>query len=1554
MLFIASTLLGYVSYQQLKMEMFPNAELPMLFVQVTSQIEVTPEYMEQHAIIPVESAIAGLENIELIESSADRRRGTVYISYESDTDLKYAYLKLDERVATLSQDLPDEFNLTVIKMDIELTTSILMTLQVRGSGGSNRVRNFTDQKIIPELENVDGVAAVNVYGGQEKSVDVILNKAACDAYRITPTRVRTMLSRNMNLRQYGGTIKEEGQRFFVYLDADYQDIRQIEDIVVGRGRNPVQLKDIAEVYYGEKKEETISRVNGMEAVSLTVINDAQANIIDLSHDIRNEIERLNRSNKAYDIEIVVQDDTARLMEDNINQIIRLALTGGLLAVFILWVFLRNISLVVVVALAMPVSIYTAFNFFFGFGVTINSLTLVGIALAVGMLLDTSVVVLENIYRLRTLGFKPTEAVLQGTREVWRSILAATLTTVAVFLPFAFSSNYLVKLLGKHIGVSIISTLSVSLVVSLLLIPMVVHVIIARRKKRSREVYQKVSMDNRGIRLYLFLLKIALRNPAPTIIAVLILFFVTILASLSVSVNTLNELETNQISVYVTMPAGATLETTDIEVAGLEEKLKGIEEIKDIVSTIEEEEATVTLILHDEYVDINKRSFGAIQSDVLEKVEDSPSASISLTAPASGGGFRGGGGGGGGNAGGTAGFQKLMGIGEDEEYLLLKGQDFGLMVEVAEALQSHIEELDNINRINLSIRDNQQEVHLDFNTLLMTDYNITFNQVMSELSSFQNEISSGVTFSHGNEEYEIMIKYDEGMMEDAREDKTMDELRLMEIPDAQDENLFELESFTEIYYASGMRGISRVNQEKQIELRYQYIDDVYDSKELLEFAREEIEDIIENAGIPSGVAVELVQEESSLDEFKYLFLIALLLVYMILAIVFESFITPFVLLFSIPLAAIGSFFFLTITGNSLFNANTLTGFLILLGVVVNNGIILIDFVNILRSNGYRRTRAIMVAGLSRVRPILITAVTTCVAMLPLAMGKAEYVEAIGPPFAVTVIGGLLVSTLFTLVFIPMLYNGIEHSLDWIRDLNLPLKLLMLGLEIAGFTIVVLYIDSFIWKMAGGLLVLAGIPASIWFITSSLRKAKLRIISTEEELHIRISNLVKIYGRDGKAAREYKTGQKMARLAEQNKSDPRPRFEALIWQIPLLVFLIYFSWFYLVSGFWKLVASIVSWYFVLSVIKGFRQFYRNKWLGLLQGFFRYIIPLLILVLFQMEWENLAFTIVTGSIWYLLLAIAWVGHRIRNEGLETKKVRKIFRWFVWLVNILPGIGTQKERFKALRGVSLEIGTGMFGLLGPNGAGKSTMIRTICGILEQSYGKIWINGIDTQEKREELQGLIGYLPQEFGMYENMTAAGYLDYQAMLKGITEADLRKKRIEEVLNAVHMWDSRNKKIGSYSGGMKQRIGIAQVLLHLPRILVVDEPTAGLDPRERIRFRNLLVELSRSRIVIFSTHIIEDISSSCKTMAVINNGEVLFTGTPREMTGIAKGRVWKVLLPASEFEERTKNLLVMHHMRDENQIRVRCISAEKPFENAEEEHPLLEDAYLWLLQSNKKPA
>ncbi|MDA3821041.1 MAG: efflux RND transporter permease subunit, partial [Bacteroidales bacterium] len=283
MIFLATTLLGYISYQQLDMEIIPNAELPMLYVQVNSRTDMTPEYMEQEAIIPIESVVAGLENIEKIEATAGRRNGAVLIYYEKRTDLKYAYLKLDERITSMKGSLPDIFSLQVEKVDLDSKTNILMNLQTLGEGGVDRVRNFVDQHIAPELLNVEGVATVNVYGGRQKSVDIILNREMCDAYNISPARVRATLSRNMNLRQYGGMIKEDGLRYFTYLNAEYEQISQIEDLVVGQGRNSVQLKDIADVYYGEKEEETISRTNGKDAVSIQVIHDAQANIIDLSH-----------------------------------------------------------------------------------------------------------------------------------------------------------------------------------------------------------------------------------------------------------------------------------------------------------------------------------------------------------------------------------------------------------------------------------------------------------------------------------------------------------------------------------------------------------------------------------------------------------------------------------------------------------------------------------------------------------------------------------------------------------------------------------------------------------------------------------------------------------------------------------------------------------------------------------------------------------------------------------------------------------------------------------------------------------------------------------------------------------------------------------------------------------------------------------------------------------------------------------------------------------------------------------------------------------------------
>ncbi|MFC1558923.1 ATP-binding cassette domain-containing protein, partial [candidate division KSB1 bacterium] len=232
-------------------------------------------------------------------------------------------------------------------------------------------------------------------------------------------------------------------------------------------------------------------------------------------------------------------------------------------------------------------------------------------------------------------------------------------------------------------------------------------------------------------------------------------------------------------------------------------------------------------------------------------------------------------------------------------------------------------------------------------------------------------------------------------------------------------------------------------------------------------------------------------------------------------------------------------------------------------------------------------------------------------------------------------------------------------------------------------------------------------------------------------------------------------------------------------------------------------------------------------------------------------------------------------------------------------------------------------------------------------SRGTIRVNNINFKDRREEMLGLIGYLPQEFGFYENLTAYEFLDYIAILKNLYDRKKREELINYTLNSVHLNEQKNRKIGGFSGGMKQRLGIAMILLNLPRILVVDEPTAGLDPRERIRFRNLMVDLSKERIVIFSTHIIEDISSSCNKVAVLDKGKLYYLGEPQKMTEAAEGKVWEVFLDNSEFNKVREKLWIVHHMQADGKIRVRCLSDTKPLPGAEISKPSLEDAYLWLL-------
>ncbi len=1566
MLFLGLSMLGYVSWKNLSMELFPNAELPILYVQVVCQQEVDPKFMESQAIIPLEGVIGSLQGIEDMESTCQSRRGTIMVTFNKKVNFKYTYLKLQEKINEIKSTIPEQFIVTLVKVDLQQMSKQFMQLQVRGSGGVDLVRNITDQKIKPELQNIDGIAGINIFGGREKTIEIQLDMDVCDAYKITASSIRSKLTQNYRTRAYAGNVYGSNLKFAVQVTSEFDNLGQIENLVIADG--PILLKDVAKVYFGTKEQTSYSRVNGKDAVSITLVNDAQSNLIDLSKKTLEVIAKLNSDLVQKEIEITVQNNAAETMEKNLNQIGELALVGALLAIFVLWIFLKNIQLVSIIALAIPISVLTAFNVFYYSDVTINSLTLIGMALAVGILLDNSVVVLENIYRLRATGKSPRDSVIQGTTEVWRSVLASTLTTATVFLPFLFSDNFAIKLLGKNIGISIISTLTVSLAVAMLLVPMMAYAFLKKKAGGSME-FTKVSTRNKLVQAYYMILKYSLRKPVQTIVGGLIFFFVTIFICLALSMNTLTEVKTTAFRINVTLPSGSTIESSDKVVSEIENRIKGIEEIKDVTSNIQVESASVTVQLKEDYEKIKKRSLSQIRDEVTNKVNDVPGGTIDI-ADASSTGSNSIGGGMPMTSSGSGNFMAMMGVGSNWERIVIKGEDFEVMKNVASDLQYFLESLESMNGVRVSYSNNRPEVHLSFNPLLMNTYDVSLASISGELNSFSKEIVTNVPYKQGNEQYDITIKEmpKKGQTaEEAKKNRTAFDLRTLPIADTKG-GLHELQNISDVVLSSGYATINRVNQEKQVEVRFRFVDASQDSKDLLESYRAEVDKIVENYNMPSGIAIQVIHEEDTLKDFYFLIFAAFFLIFMIMASVFESISTPFVLMFSIPLAAIGSFLALIFSHNSLFSANTLTGFLILIGVVVNNGIILIDYTQILRKRGFGKNRALMMAGMSRLRPILITAIATIAAMLPLAMGDNEYVGAIGAPFAITVIGGLSLSTLLTLVFIPTFYSGLETSIHWMRDLNWKLKILQGALFITGIILIYTKVDDFLWKLLDTIALVIVVPGGTWFIMNSLRKAKETVIDPASQITIKIENLVKIYDWGSRFAREWKGNRNIRERAGQLKYYRKiTDFDLFIWQIPLLGFMIYFTLVYLQNNLYALIFAIFSYLMILGMWGPIKEYlnYRSQnekknWMDKLaksgSRVLYWGIPALVLIFFYFKWEKIVSVAILGIIWYFILAVDTTAKRLYDENINIERLKGRFagirRVFYKLVEQMPVIGRKRDPFKALKGVSLEINTGMIGLLGPNGAGKSTMMRVICGIYEQSYGKVWINGIDTQEKREELQGLIGYLPQEFGTYENMSAYEFLDYQGILKGLTDGAARDKRIEYVLSSVHLWDRKDEKIGGFSGGMKQRMGIAQILLHLPRILVVDEPTAGLDPRERIRFRNLLVELSRERIVIFSTHIIEDISSSCNQVAVVNRGELCYTGHPNDMVKLAEGFVWQFSIPAKEFDAFPMKERVIHHMRDGEMIKIRFLSADKPAEDAVVVKPVLEEAYLCILKGFKK--
>ena len=1548
MLLAAGCLLGAVSYGRLPVELIPFAELPMLVVQVQGARDSEPEQVESRAVVPLEGAIAGLPGIERIESYVESRGARILVYYSSRVDPGHAYLRLEQRVTAAAAGLDEEIGVRVLKVDTEQLSTQFMSLEARGEGGLDRIRHVVDRKVVEELRHVDGVANVAVYGGRRRSIEVRLDEEVLAGHGLTAAQVGARVARGSRPRRHLGEVGGGGGRFFVSLVSDYTSMADLEETVL---RDGLRLGHVASVVDGGAERQTIARVNGLEAVSVSLMRDPEANLLEVSAAATEVVERLNRQLEPEGVELVVGSDAAEPVRDNIGDIQSLALLGGGLAVAVLWIFLRNLVLVAVVALAIPVSVLISLNLFHALDLTLNSLSLVGMAVAVGMLIDNSIVVLESIYRRLARGEAPDEAVTGGVADVRRAVVAATLTTVCVFLPFVFAEGYLIRLLGREVGVAIISTLLVSLAVALLLIPVVTWRLAVRRSGAGL-AFNAVSQRQRAVQVYSLLLKSCLRFPARTVIAAVAGFFLTVAVCLALSIDRSRPVELDRFDVYAGLPGGATLELADELALAMDARLAKVEELEERRIAVRPDLLHLDLGLREDFREIAGRGVGEVREEVHEELREAfPALWFTFDAPRGGAGFRGGGGGGGGMGGA---FARLLGIGDSGDRLLLRGRDMGLLRRVADDLRYNLERLTAVQYARVAEAERQPEISLFLDRTALKHHGVTEEAVSGELAGFQPQVSSPARVRRGGEEVEVLLRSGEPG------DRRIEDLRRLQVP-AEGGGSVPLPRLADLVYTSGSGRIARVNQEKELAVSYRFQREVSGSAGLLAEGRSAVDQLVSDLSPPSGVSVEVVRDETDLEPFYFLLAASVVLIYMILAAVFESLVAPLAMMITLPLATVGGLWALVLTGHSILDTNALVGFVILLGVVVNNGIMLIDSARARQRRGARLSRALLQAGQGRLRPIAITALSTILALLPLAMGKAEYVAVIGVPFAVAVIGGLLAGTLFTLVLVPTVYAGLEHSLAWLRRLGGWTWTAQLAALALGAWLIHEHVEGLLWRVVDGTALMGGVPALTWFLQTSLRRSRADPIPRDRPLRISVANLVKVYDDEPRFRRQWRRGERQrARLRAAGEAEAG-RLGALRWQLPLLGFHFYFAYLYLESDFWALVFSVAFVIFLAAVVRpllpppgsGGRR--RRLIRGLYSALF-WLLPLAHLLWYQDRWDNWALTVLVGIVWYLAAAVHRGARRLYRgqvnvDGLAGR-FRRSRRLLYRLVAWLPLIGRRRRPFPALKQASLEIESGMFGLIGPNGAGKTTLMRVLCGILEPTRGKVRVNGIDLSARREELQALIGYLPQAFGTYENRTAYQFLDYQAMLKGRWDAGERRRAVEEAIRAVHLEDSRDQKIRGFSGGMKQRVGIAQTLLHLPRILVVDEPTAGLDPRERIRFRNLLAELARDRVVVFSTHIIEDISSSCNRLAVLGDGEVRFLGTPREMVELTRGAVWQASVPEAGFEALRRTARIVHHMRDQDRIRVRLLAAERPLPGAAEVTPTLEDSYLWLLEGRER--
>lgn len=997
-------LLGFVSLTKLPIDLLPEFNVPVAIVQTTYS-GVGPQEIENLITRPVEESISTVSNIKNVSSVSSEGNSIVIAEFNFNTDMDFASLEMREKVDMIKGFLPESANNPMV-LKIDPNAMPIVEASLSGSEDLSKLQSFSEDVIKPRLERIEGVASVNINGGYEREVVVKVDQQKIQNYGITMNTIAQIIgAENLNLP--GGSVEKGIQDLTIRTTGEFENIDEIKNLPLTLPTGAViSISDIAEVDIKNKDVSSISKTNGEKSISISVQKQSGTNTVNVSNKINAEIEKIKDEYPTRDLRVVI--DQAEFIKLSINAVVQSAGLGAILAVIILFLFLRNIRTTFIVGVAIPVSIIATFTLIYFNGITLNLMTLGGLALGVGMLVDNSIVVLENIYRFRQEGLSKVDAAIKGAKEVAMAVVASTLTTVAVFLPIVFVEG-ITSTIFKELALTVTFSLLASLAVSLTLVPMLSSKLLKvddNQGKKHNQKFRALSFIFDGFdkgfakleKRYRGTLGWSLNHRKTTVIIGILVFALSMVSLTQVGAEFIPATDEGQFTVSIELPTGSELDRTNDVALEVEDRLSKMDVVDTLFTKVgssggfsmggnPENTASITGILKK---DREKSTFN-VAEEIRSELSNIAGAEINVEVTSD-------------SLGGLS-----SGMGSSPVSISIKGDDLDTLKQVSEDFTEIVSGIEGTREVSNNIGEGIPEVQINVDRVKSSGYGLTAAQIANTVRT----VVSGTTatrYKIDGDEINVVVKGDEIYS------KSISNLKNLPI-NTPTGTVINLEQVADVEVERGPVAINRDAQSRVVTVNSQI------SGRDLGSIVSDIEEKIDDYDMPNGYSYDIGGEneqlQESFSELGLALILAIVLVYMILASQFESLLHPFTIMFTVPLSLAGGALGLFLTGRTL-NVTSLIGTIILAGIVVNNAIVLIDYINTRRKTGEDRNEAIKNAGPIRLRPILMTTLTTALGLLPIAIGLGEGSE-IQSSMATVVIGGLLLSTLLTLIFIPVMYT-----------------------------------------------------------------------------------------------------------------------------------------------------------------------------------------------------------------------------------------------------------------------------------------------------------------------------------------------------------------------------------------------------------------------------------------------------------------------------------------------------------------------------------------------------